>query len=103
MRVLVVFLLVLSLVGCGSIVAIGGFTPGKLVVVNGTVTAVQVTNVVANGATIEVTFVSLQTNGFTNQFTFCGNTANQFPMNTSVTVNFDPGQNCNQIAVVIAG
>ena len=71
--------------------------------VSGTVSSVHL-SVVSDGATsIQVTIVTLQNNGFPNQFTFCGDHSGQFPMNTSVTVNFNPGQNCNQIIVVIVG
>ncbi|MBZ5646230.1 MAG: hypothetical protein LAN37_03280 [Acidobacteriia bacterium] len=101
MRPLVVFVLALSLTNCGSITATGGFTPGQMMVVSGTVSSVQVSTTSANGSMIQVTFVTLQTSGMPNQLTFCGNTASQFPMNTSVKVNFNPGQNCNQIVVVI--
>jgi len=103
MRYPVVLLLALSLTSCGSITAIGGFTPGQMVVVSGTVSSVQVTTTSANGSMIQVTFVTLQTNGMSNQLTFCGDNANRFPMNTSVQVNFNPAQNCNQIVVVITG
>ncbi len=104
MRYAVVLLLALSLTGCAGFVAVGGFTPGPLVVVSGTVTSVQISSVAGGGGSfIEVTFVSLQTNGLNRQFAFCGNNATQFPMNTSVTVHFDPGNDCNVIAVVITG
>jgi hypothetical protein len=104
MRYAVVVLLALSLSGCGGVVAVGGAaTPGQLAVVSGNVTSVQLSSVASNGKFVQVTFVSLQTSGMTHQLTFCGNNANQFPMNTSVTVNFNPGQDCNQISVVITG
>ncbi len=99
MRGLTAFLLALSLTGCGGLVGFNGSPSGDPVTVSGTVTAVHV----SSDGSFQFTFVTLATNGGPNQFTFCGNTAAQFPMNTSVTVHFNPGQNCNQIVVVITG
>lgn len=97
---LLAFVMVIALLpcltGCGATV---GFK-SDLSAVSGTVSSVHVT-ISDDGSS--VTFVTLQSNGFANQLAFCGNNANQFPMNTSVTVKFNPGQNCNQIVVVIAG
>lgn len=101
--IVVVVLLALILSGCGSVTAIGGFTPGPMVVVSGTVSSVQISSVSGNGGMVQVTFVTLQTNGMANQLAFCGNNAGQFPMNTSVIVHFNPGQDCNVISVVITG
>jgi len=101
MRSLVALLLALSLTGCGGVTAFGFHT--DMGAVSGTVSSVHVSMVSGNGGFIQVTFVTLQTNGFSNQLAFCGDTAAQFPMNTSVTVKFNPGQNCNQIIVVITG
>ena len=104
MRPLWLLLLSLSLCGCGGVVAIGGAaTPGELAVVKGTVSSVQLSSVPGNGGMVEVTFVGFQTGFMTSQIAFCGNSMNQFPMNTSVTVNFNPGQNCNVISVVVVG
>ncbi len=90
--------LALSLAGCNGITAIG--FNSDLRAVSGTVSFVHL-SVSGDGAFI--TFVTLQTSGSSNQFAFCGDNAGQFPLNTSVTVKFNPGQNCNQIVVVIAG
>ena len=104
MRYAVVVLLALSLSGCGGVVAIGGAaSPGQLAVVSGTVTSVQLGSVASNGNLVQVTFVGFQTNFATNRLAFCGNTTNQFPMSTSVTVHFNPGQDCNVISVVVVG
>lgn len=104
MRYAVIFLLALSLCGCGAMVGTGGAaTPGQLSVVKGTVSSVQLSSVPSNGGMTQVTFVGFQTNFTTSQMGFCGNVANQFPMNTSVTVNFNPGRDCNVISVVVVG
>ncbi len=82
----------------------GGASPGNLSVVKGTVSSVQLSSVAgSSGSMVQVTFVGFQTNFNTNQLAFCGNATNQFPMHTMVTVNFNPGQDCNQIAVVVMG
>lgn len=90
--------LALSLAGCNGITAIG--FNSDLRAVSGTVSVVHV-SFSSDGNFI--TFVTLQSNGFPNQLAFCGDNAAQFPLNTSVTVKFNPGQNCNQIVVVIVG
>lgn len=95
--VLVVAFLTVSLTGCGTF-AVGFISnPGSA---TGTVSSVHLS--VINGD-VQVTFVTLQNNGSSNQFAFCGDHVGQFPMNTSVTVRFDPGHDCNQIIVVITG
>ncbi len=104
MRYAIIVLLALSLCGCGAMIGTGGAaTPGQLSVVKGTVSSVQLSSVPSNGGLTQVTFVGFQTNFATSQMAFCGNTVSQFPMNTMVTVNFNPGQDCNVIAVVVVG
>lgn len=100
MRALTALLLgaALLLTGCGGIVAVG--FNSDMQAVSGTVSSVHVS---ASDAGAFITFVTLQSNGFPNQFAFCGDNAAQFPMNTSVTIRFNPGQDCNQIIVVITG
>ncbi len=91
----------LPLSGCAGVTSFG--LHSDMHTVSGTISSVHVSMVSGDGGFIQVTFVTLQTNGFPNQLAFCGDAAAQFPMNTSVTVNFNPGQNCNQIIVVITG
>jgi hypothetical protein len=93
--------LALPLTGCGGVTTFG--FKADFQSVSGTVSLVQLSTINANGTFIQVTFVTLQTNGLPNQFTFCDDHAAQFPMNTSVTVNFNPGQSCNQIVAVATG
>jgi len=96
MRPLLAFLLALALTGCAGLAA---FHDGdsRAVVVTGTVSSVQLTS--NNGGTI--TIVTLINNGLPGQFTFCGNTVSQFPMDSLVRVTFTPGQDCNQIVLVV--
>lgn len=101
LAVVLISSLALFLTSCGGITAIGFHSDMRAV--SGTVSSVQLSAVSGNGGFIQVTFVTLQTNGFPNQFAFCGNNVGQFPMNTSVTVKFNPGQDCNQIVVVVTG
>ena len=105
MRPFLVLLFGLFLSGCGGTVGIGGSaSSGNLAVVKGTVSSVQLSSVAgSSGSMVQVTFVGFQTNFNTSQVTFCGNTTNQFPMNTMVTVNFNPGRDCNVISVVVVG
>ncbi|HVP43638.1 MAG TPA: hypothetical protein VMS96_09400 [Terriglobales bacterium] len=102
LALLITFALILAsapmLTGCGGVTAFG--FKSNMQAVSGTVSSVQV-SVSNNGSFI--TFVTLQSNGFPNQFAFCGDHAAQFPMNTSVTVDFNPGQDCNVITVVVTG
>lgn len=101
MRSLAALLLALSLASCGGVTSFGFRSGAKSV--SGTVSSVHVSTISGDSGFIQVTFVTLQTNGFPNQLAFCGDTTNQFPVNTSVTVNFNPGQNCNQIVIVVTG
>lgn len=91
-----VAVLILFLMGCAIS---GGFmsNPGSA---TGTVSSVHLSVI---GGDVQVTFVALRSNGFSNQLGFCCNHVAQFPMNTSVTVNFYPGQDCNQIIVIVTG
>ncbi len=85
-------------------VGTGGAATSGQSVVKGTVSSVQLSSVPgSSGSMVQVTFVGFQTNFNTSQMAFCGNATNQFPMNTMVTVNFNPGQDCNVISVVVVG
>ena len=100
-KLLIVSVLAIVLVSCGGTTQVGFVS--NFPAVTGSVSSVHLSVVSDGSTTIQVTVVTLQANGFPHQFTFCGDQASQFPMNTSVTVNFNPGQNCNQIIVVVAG
>ena len=95
---LLAFGLVLLLVGCGGITSFG--FQSNFQAVSGTVSSAHLSIINGN---VQITVITLQTNGSFNQFSFCGDHVQQFPMDTSVTVNFNPGQNCNQIIAVVTG
>ncbi len=102
MRLLTAILLAVVLSGCAAFVGVDDGDV-QVIVISGTVTAVQLSSISDRGTVVPVTFVSLHNNGAVNHFAFCGDEVGRFPINSFVRVNFNPGQNCNQIVVVIAG
>ncbi len=107
MRPLLAWVLAFSLLqaGCGGFVASGDFEDGhsRIVVVSGTVTSTSLSSVVVGGGFTRVTVVTLFNGSASQNLTFCGNALSQFPMSTSVRVDFNPGAGCNQIVVVVVG
>ncbi len=100
-RLTAVLLLVVSLVGCGGVTAFGFFTNFHSASTSGVVSIVHFTVISGPGGTLEnVTIVTLIQNGSSNINTFCGDVRNQFPMNTFVTVMFNPGNTCNTVVQV---
>ncbi len=93
--------LVLPLVSCGGTTSFGFHS--NFPAVSGTVSSAHLSFVFDGSTSIQVTVVTLLANGLPNQFIFCGDHSQQFPMDTSVKVTFDPGQNCNQIVAVVVG
>ncbi len=88
----------LVLLGCGGVIGFKAISnPGAA---SGTVSSVHLA--VSDTGTA-ITIVTLANQGTSGQFTFCGDTVNQFPMNSFVQVNFNPGAHCNQIIVVVVG
>jgi hypothetical protein len=66
------------------------------------VTFVQVGNVLnAVGGTVQVTFVTFVQNGFSSTIGFCEDQTSLFPLDQTVRVNFNPGQPCATIIVVV--
>ncbi len=92
--------LCLCLLGCGVL-----FVGGSILVpstVHGTVTSVQVGNVPNGpGNTVQVTSVTFFQNGSFTTVGFCQDQSSQFFLNQSVSVNFNPGQFCSALVVVI--
>jgi len=86
--------------GCGNVFIGGAIRPG-VSAINGTVSFVELNTIVSNGTTIQVTIVSFLQNGISSNLTFCGNQTSQFPLNQTVTMNFNPGQPCNTLVVVV--
>ena len=101
-RLPAVILVVVFLAGCNGVTTFSAFSNPGIANTSGTVSIVRFTAVIGpNGAFINVTIVTLVQNGFSNDNTFCGDVRNQFPMNSFVNVNFNPGQPCNTIVQVI--
>jgi len=95
-------ILLASCVGCGNVFIAAAWNGGGISQsANGLVVIVQFSSVSSNGGFILVTFVTFEQNGTNTNFPFCGDQRNQFPMNQNVTVNFNPGQPCNQIVSVV--
>lgn len=93
---------VLSLsLGCGSVFIGGFFNPHPASSVTGTVSFVEVNTILSNGASMQVTSVTLMQNGVSTSVRFCGDQSSQFPLNQVVTTNFNPGQPCATLVVVI--
>ena len=105
MKRLLVLLLCLVLftycTGCGGVFVAAAWNGGGITQsANGLVVIVQFSSVSSSGGFIFVTFVTFDQNGTSASVPFCGDQRNQFPMDQNVTVNFNPGQPCNQIVSV---
>jgi hypothetical protein len=86
---------------CGSVFVGGAIQPGTATV-HGSITNVQLGNVISNvGSTVQVTFVTFLQGGAFTTLGFCNNQINQFPLNQTVNVNFNPGQSCATLIVVV--
>jgi len=97
-RVIIVSLLLLS-AGCGKVFVGGAIALGSTI--QGSVTSVQLGQTLdGTGGTVEVTFVTfVQSNSSTN-VGFCGDQTTLFPLDQTVSVNFNPGPFCATIIVV---
>jgi hypothetical protein len=85
---------------CGAVFVGGAIPPTSTVV--GSITSVQLGSVVnATGGSVPVTFVTLSQSGTLTTVAFCNNQVSQFPLNQVVSVNFNPGQLCATIVVVV--
>jgi hypothetical protein len=51
--------------------------------------------------TVQVTFVTLLQNGTSSTIGFCGDQSVLFPLDQTVRVNFNPGQPCATVIVVV--
>ena len=95
---LVASLLLMS-AGCGN-VFVGGAI--NFSTVSGFVSIVQLTTVGdGSGGTVLVTFVTFLQQGTSSTIGFCGDQRVQFPMERMVKTNFNPGQPCATLIVVI--
>jgi hypothetical protein len=96
---LLVFSLLLLSTGCGNIFVRGAIETGSTI--QGSVSVVQLANSPNSMETVQVTFVTLLQNGISSTIGFCGDQTNLFPLNQTVRVNFNPGQPCAAVIVVV--
>jgi hypothetical protein len=97
--VLVVSLLFFS-TGCGNVFFRGDIQTGSTI--QGSVSVVELGNILNGiGETIQVTFVTFLENGTSSTLTFCDDQTTLFPLDQTVRVNFNPGQPCSTIIVVV--
>jgi hypothetical protein len=94
---LVVALLLLG-PGCGNVFVRGAI---NFSTISGFVSIVQLTTVIDDGSSVLVTFVTFLQQGTSTTMGFCGDQTSQFPLNQMVTTNFNPGQPCATLIVVI--
>jgi hypothetical protein len=103
-RILPAFLVVLLLTGCGQIFV--GFVSNPQVSpssVSGIVIVVHLeTSSDVNGNSITFTAVTFSNGGLSSNVNFCGDQRNQFPVNQSVRVNFNPGTVCSNLVSVVS-
>jgi len=97
--VLIGSLLVVS-TSCGNVFISGAINPGSTM--TGSVTFVQLGNALnGNGGTVQVTFVTFLQNGLSSTLSFCDDQQSLFPIDQTVRVNFNPGQPCATILIVV--
>ena len=87
-------LVLLFATACGDVFVSGAIRTSTF---QGTVTAVQIQ---ANGG-VQVTFVTFEQSGSPVAFSFCGNQTDLFPVDQTVTVNFNPGLTCATVVSVV--
>ena len=92
----------LALAGCGGTVVVrGALNPGGTVTTSGTVSIVRLTFTSdSQGDAVQVTVVTLVQPGTAQTLNFCGSQVSQFPMDTSVTAKFIPGNSCATLVSV---
>jgi hypothetical protein len=97
--VLIISLLAVS-TGCGNWSVSGAINTGSTI--TGSISFVQLGNVLnGTGGTIQVTFVTFVQNGASSTIGFCEDQIGLFPLDQTVRVNFNPGQPCATIIVVV--
>jgi hypothetical protein len=86
--------------GCGNVFVRGAIANPSTV--QGSISTVQLgTATSGTGETVQVTFVTFLQNGTASTRSFCNNQANLFPPGQTVRVNFNPGQLCSTVSIVI--
>ena len=96
--VLLLSLFLLS-AGCGNVFVRGAIDAGSTI--QGSVSVVQLGNTLNGMQTVQVTFVTLLQNGTSSTIGFCGDQSVLFPLDQTVRVNFNPGQPCATVIVVV--
>jgi hypothetical protein len=96
---LLALLLFLLSTGCGDVFVRGATETGSTI--QGSVTVVQLGNSLNGMETVQVTFVTLLQNGTSSTIGFCGDQSVLFPLDQTVRVNFNPGQPCATVLVVV--
>jgi hypothetical protein len=87
--------------GCGNVFIRGAIQPG-FSTITGSVSIVQLTGVTgSNGTTVQATFVTFLQAGMSSTIGFCGDQRSQFPLQQMVRADFDSGQPCANIIVVV--
>jgi hypothetical protein len=85
--------------GCGNVFVRGAIEAGSTI--QGSVNVVQLGNTLNGMETVQVTFVTLLQNGTSSTIGFCGDQSVLFPLDQTVRVNFNPGQPCATVIVVV--
>ena len=86
--------------GCGNWSVSGAINTGSTI--TGSISFVQLGNVLnGTGGTVQVTFVTFVQNGASSTIGFCDDQISLFPLDQTVRVNFNPGQPCATIIVVV--
>ncbi len=96
---LVVLWLLLFSTDCGNVFLRGAIEIGSTI--QGSVSIVQLGNTLNGRETVQVTFVTLLQNSISSTIGFCGDQTTLFPLNQTVGVNFNPGQPCATVIVVV--
>jgi hypothetical protein len=98
LSLLLVVSLLLLCSSCGDIFVGGAINFSTM---SGFVSIVHLTTVSDGNGSVQVTFVTFLQQGTSSTMGFCGDQTSQFPLNQMVTTNFNPGQPCATIIVVI--
>ena len=90
----------LSSTGCGNVFVRGAIQTGATI--QGSVSTVQIGSILnGTGGTVQVTFVTFLENGTSSTIGFCADQTSLFPMNKTLFVNFNPGQPCATVLIVV--
>ena len=95
-----VVLLLLLCAACETVFLRGAIGTGSTI--QGSVSIVQLSNMLNGiGGTVQVTFVTFLQDGTSSTIGFCGDQTGTFPLGQSVRVEFNPGQPCATVIIVV--